>query len=386
MQKSAQNGKISVGAAICRPQDAETRRAAAPVILRRRLFSALVASILTVAFALSLAGCVASPNGAGLPGASPPGASGAQGSDAPDADGAQGGGAHQADGAQDGGALGADGVQGGGLPGSDKKQGGDASKADGTQGSDASGGDKGQGGDTPGKPAPPATQEPADGYGDGAAGGPGSSQHSSFARFIPLFEYGVGTWNARLSAYPLPLFLSEEDAFAVISEVFAEVGMTLGHGGDMLENINLPVTNIFGEGLINGRYATVLGNLEPDGTLEELWLPVVYVSAQDMENWHEDGGASPPGLDAFVYYFKKAAQALAENNPGLAVFYDPYADLDYDSLEQVTRNKGESDADYSARLSAIREEEAQAALDESKSLLRLQAEAFIAWLEYGDEG
>ena len=203
------------------------------------------------------------------------------------------------------------------------------------------------------------------------------------ATLIPLFEYGEGTGSIGCLSIAAPVFLSEDEAYAIISAAFADAGMALRRSGGIMENINIPITNIYDFEEKTRSLPTIQGNMAPDGILADLNLPVIFVSTQDVESWHED-----TNMVASVSNFntKKAAQTLADNNPDLVVFYDPIAGLDYDKLMTLEKEKGESDEAYYKRCDAIREEESLSAKAESEQLLRKQAEAFIAWLEYGDEG
>lgn len=237
--------------------------------------------------------------------------------------------------------------------------------------------------ETSGRPAPPETAPTDERTPDISEyvtmGEPVPFPTNQYSLLIPLFEYGEGTGSIGCVSIAAPVFLSEEEAFAIISAAFADVGMKLNRGGETLEMINIPVTNLFEFEKKADRYATVQGNMEPDGTLADLWLPVAFVSTKDVSSWHEDTGmmASVVSYDA-----KKTAQTLAESNPGLVVFYDPIAGLDYDKLWGLKQEDGESDQSYHARRSEMEQEASQAARAESERLLRMQAEAFIAWLEY----
>ena len=240
----------------------------------------------------------------------------------------------------------------------------------------------------PPKTATTETEPPETGFTDifeyVTAGEPVTFPTVQGISLIPVFEYGEGTGAIGCVAIAAPVFLSEEEAFAVLSAAFADIGMTLSRGGETLQNIEVPVTNIFDMEGKNSSLPTVQGNMDPDATLPELELPVVFVSTQDVESWHEDTTGEWVSVSSFNT--KSAAKTLAENNPGIVVFYDPINGLDYEKLMALKKEKGESDEDYYARYDALMEEESQAAREGSESLLRQQAQAFIAWLEYGDEG
>ena len=143
---------------------------------------------------------------------------------------------------------------------------------------------------------------------------------------------------------------------------FAEAGLTLEFNWQTLQGVTLPVTNIYGSsGQDEKRPDTRKGNLTPDGLVNG--LPVVFVSAQDVRAWHgETGWAST----VEVFNAKEAAQTLAENNPGLVVFYDPMTYWDIGG--------------YGEEFGETWEKSEEAAREASRQLLREQAEAFLQWL------
>jgi len=197
--------------------------------------------------------------------------------------------------------------------------------------------------------------------------------------FIPLFEYGVGTGGIGCEAVIAPVFLSEEEAFAILAAAFADAGVTLGRGGGAIGNINLPVTNI--DGATVEPNATTQGALDPAGMLEEHGLPVAFVSMGDVRSWHQDIGDGPQ-MSWNSFDIVGAARTLAENNPGIVVFYDPVEGrVDYSELWSLEREDGESEEDYHARWAESIRELEQAARTESEDMLRRQIDAFIAWLE-----
>lgn len=200
-----------------------------------------------------------------------------------------------------------------------------------------------------------------------------------YGSMIPLFEYGEGTGAIGCVSIAAPVFMSEEEAFAILSAAFAEAGLTLSQEAKTLEGANLPITNIYESEDEERHYATAQEDIVPDGLLGDD-LPVIFVSTADVASWHKDTGMMS---SVSSYDVKKAAQTLAEANPNLVVFYDPIAQVDYEKLWALEREDGESDEAYYARRSAVEQEESNIARTESERLLRSQAEAFIAWLEDG---
>jgi len=67
---------------------------------------------------------------------------------------------------------------------------------------------------------------------------------------IPVFEFGRGEGNVGSHVRSWPLFMSEEDALAIITATFAEVGLTLSPVPTIVENARIPVTNAHPDGWI----------------------------------------------------------------------------------------------------------------------------------------
>jgi len=207
---------------------------------------------------------------------------------------------------------------------------------------------------------------------------PGPYQHIFQGTYIPIFEFGDGTGGIGCMAITAPVFMSEEEAFEVISAAFAEAGLYFYEPTGYRVEVNLPVTNIDGDEIDPNK--TVQGNLMPDGWLATHDLTIKFVSRFDVADWHEDIDDSPK-ISFSSFNIKQAAQTLAENNTAMVVFYDPVAGIiDYDITRGIEQEENESDEDFYARISAIMEEEHRKALAESELLLRQQVDAFIAWL------
>ena len=200
--------------------------------------------------------------------------------------------------------------------------------------------------------------------------------------FIPLFEYGEGTGSIGCMSIAAPVFMSEEEAYAILSAVFAEAGLEIDWSSSTLEGATIPVTNLFPMRGSPSVSTTKQGDLNADGLLETLSgltisLPIEFVSSKDFDAWHKN-----TGMESSVssYNILEAAKTLAENNPGLIVFYDPVSSPDFDKLWSFERKDGESDEDYTIRYQTVRDEEAKAANAQSELLLREQANALIEWL------
>ena len=202
-----------------------------------------------------------------------------------------------------------------------------------------------------------------------------------FDSFIPLFEYGEGTGSIGCVSTAAPVFMSEEEAYAILSAAFAEAGLEISWTPSTLEEATIPVTNLFpmtGDASVTTKF----GDLNADGLLETssgltISLPIEFVSSKDFDNWHKNTGIWVSVSD---YNLLEAARALAENNPGLIVFYDPVAEHNIRRRLSLMQEDVEGDEVYRDRSEPVYEEEAKAAYTRSELLLREQANALIKWL------
>ena len=200
----------------------------------------------------------------------------------------------------------------------------------------------------------------------------------TYAMPIPVFEFGEGTGAIGCMSVSAPVFMSEEEALAIISAVFAENGLTVNTQVPSPEKANIPVTDTYDfQGKID-RYETIIGELLPDGLIDEGCVPFTFVSAMDVDNW-QGKGSTEVWMSVSVYETKKTALTLAENNPGHVVFYDPIVESDYARTMSLVREDGESDESYNKRWIEASQAEVEATRAESERLLRQQVEAYIAW-------
>ena len=199
------------------------------------------------------------------------------------------------------------------------------------------------------------------------------------AMFIPLFEAGEGTGVIGCVAVASPVFLSEEEAFAVISAAFREAGLTLTENAETLDNVVLPMTDMFAfSDKSSSVPGTTQGEFTPDGMLDAGGgLSVEFVSVGDFEAWQKE---TEMWVSVSGYDVKEAARTLARYNPDMIAFYDPMTEVDYSTLCVLEQEEDESDEEYYARMNAAYGEVRQEALSESKQLLRKQVQALIEWL------
>jgi hypothetical protein len=184
--------------------------------------------------------------------------------------------------------------------------------------------------------------------------------------FIPLFEFGNGTGSIGCVSVNAQHFMSEEEAFAILTATFEEAGLELVRNGTMLSNATIPVVDTFDwENMNRG---TTQGYLQVN---EVAGISVKFVAYSDLRDWQwqpQEGEEVPPRVSANSYDTKSAARTLAENNAELVVFYDP--------LYRGTL-PGFNSENWREEIQNTREEWRE----KSEQLLQQQANAFVQWLQ-----
>ena len=141
----------------------------------------------------------------------------------------------------------------------------------------------------------------------------------------PIFAHGQGQGSFGCRVITPPVFLSEDEARAVIREEAAKAGVLFADDrGDTLD-ITLPVTdpNLDRSPVARGRR----GRFEFDGTDAKRGISFAYVSTDDFEAWQK----RRPQATVYHQDTKAAAVALRESlvearpSGHSGVFYDPIA-------------------------------------------------------------
>lgn len=191
---------------------------------------------------------------------------------------------------------------------------------------------------------------------------------------VPLFEHGEGVGVYGCVSVTAPAFLSEDDAFAILSDEFSKLGYDCEQGGRTVSGIQLPVTSISIGRDAGSPMETRKGALTFDMCVNDLSLQIEYVSMDDFYDWVDGKG---PDASVESYDVKGAAQTLGDslNEAGMdaahGVFYDP---IEMGNLPEWT--EGMTPEAWEA---ALEDSRAEARL-RSEEDLREQVRDFIAWL------
>ena len=206
----------------------------------------------------------------------------------------------------------------------------------------------------------------------------------------PIFEHGEGRGVTGCVVVVAPVFLSEEEGMQIVREELARHGIQL-KAGSTLEGVLVPARIEKDESVGKGGgklefKTTVVEDpdhakpLKPSGIDSEKRIAVEFVSTED---YRELGGLGARG-SVEVYDFKEAAQYVAAQvkKQGKApvffgVFYDPSPKkIEVKPSKEDPLDRLRYDSAASSSLA-----EARPTIEDSKRLLREQAQDFLAWLK-----
>jgi len=183
---------------------------------------------------------------------------------------------------------------------------------------------------------------------------------------VPLFIHGEGTGGIGCISIAAPVFMSEEDAYAILASAFEDAGLTLFKNTGILEDATVP--------LIYDSYPERWETQHADLYVHEaIGISVTFVSQRDVSRWERsiqdidaDGSIIINVSSAKSWDMKRAAEVLAKNNTSLVVFYDPVSYVVY----------GDSGIQSKEIFSSV-----QDARKASEALLRQQVIDFSEWLQ-----
>ena len=193
----------------------------------------------------------------------------------------------------------------------------------------------------------------------------GTSNAMSFN--IPIFFHGKGTGVIGCEVVNAPLFLTEEEAFAVISEELKLAGIEAIKNDKASSEVEVPVTNAYYEpGKEENKIVTSPQDFTYDAytKIGTKYINIEFVSNDDYKNWENKN----QGVWSSVEYLnlKGAAEALAKENNSVAAFYDPFTYYNYMETNVEMENTYDD------------EKEAHNA---SLEFLRSQVKDFMEWLK-----
>ena len=184
----------------------------------------------------------------------------------------------------------------------------------------------------------------------------------------PIFEHGMGVGTFGCVSVAAPVFLSEADAYAIISDEFAKIGFTVEQGGGTVENVQLPVTSAYQE--LNGQYEMKTENGSLDFDFHINGMKIEYISSADFQRWtNEEAYLASDGT-------MMMASVSTEN-------YLETAKTLNDSLNAMDLGQVHGVFYEPAEYYEWREDDEQAkqeAAERAQEQLRAQVKDFIEWL------
>jgi len=169
-----------------------------------------------------------------------------------------------------------------------------------------------------------------------------------------------------------PVFLSEEEAYAVITQIAQAEGLHFVVRDHSMNQVPVPRTSLYYGGEerepIRG-YTT--GDLVLDGYDESTGIGFEFVSSADIKEWAVE---ERPGSSVDCYDFAETARALQQgiaesaDSATVAVFYEPGSDSRDERVQSIL----DKTKNYYERGRELKEL--------AKEDLREQVRDFIAWL------
>ncbi len=182
---------------------------------------------------------------------------------------------------------------------------------------------------------------------------------------IPVFSHGEGTGVIGCVSVAAPMFLTEEEAYAIISSELEKEGIsTTKNEKDTLTSANIPVTKTYYGPDDKETIETKSGELVYDASTSIYYqnINIEFVSLDDYREWQDPNQEVWTSVESLN--IKGAAEVLAKKNESTAAFYDPFV-----MYKPVFKDDKEVKENFDK------------AHEESVEMLKAQVKDFIAWLK-----
>ena len=216
-----------------------------------------------------------------------------------------------------------------------------------------------------------------------------AAQESTQLRVAPIFTHGYGAGSYGCVTVCPPVFLSEDEARAVIRDEAKSAGLSLHLDTSVRVEVELPITwwefsrSADGEPKETCKTGNLVRKIVLDAVDEKHNVVVEFVSSRDVGEVL--GNPNDPVMSAGTDFVKRAAvnlrEALARTKPDriYGIFYDPVEHYWMPTAGKLSYkpNWGTTPADREKeqrKLDAMTK-------DLSREQLRLQVKDFIKWLK-----
>lgn len=191
------------------------------------------------------------------------------------------------------------------------------------------------------------------------------------AAVAPIFQHGEGRGGFGCMSIAPPSFLSEEEAFQVISEEAGKMGIVFERDSKQFNKVEIPETKFYLNGDKEKIDSTKPGNLKLDGYDASKKIGFEFVSREDYEAWSIEQGIRSSVDD---YDFLSTAQILREGLEGktldstIGVMYNTMVVPDREEINRIMNNGSWEEAEEKVK-------------NVAKDELRNQIKDFLKWLK-----
>lgn len=209
----------------------------------------------------------------------------------------------------------------------------------------------------------------------------------------PVFRHGDGRGSFGCVSVAPPAFLSEAEAFEVISEEAKREGIIFSEGGLTLDKVEIPVTslNYNPDGEKNAAQGSKRGELELDGYDAGKKIAYEFISTEDIAAWKDENQGVRSSVDSYdaVGTAERLKDGLKDRNDGntVAVFYDPMGFDEENSkkymakFREISENEKLTDQERQEKWTQLNRQQEDELKAARKSLLREQVKDFLDWMK-----
>ena len=207
---------------------------------------------------------------------------------------------------------------------------------------------------------------------------PGQEIVENLLNVAPIFLHGSGTGSIGCDMVAPPVFLSEQEALAIIKSVAETEGLTFG---DKPPEYTATKNEIEARSNREKNYILGNGNIGLDLYDDEKGVAVTYISMEAAEQIYHDG----PWSSATLYAPRELAELTAEDFAAqqgditIGVFYDPNKSWESEEHQKIFAeyNNHNSEKSWEERVEQYKHD-VKLLIEEN---LRAQVRDFIEWLQ-----
>lgn len=219
------------------------------------------------------------------------------------------------------------------------------------------------------------------------------NRNREIIQLAPVFEHGEGRGSFGCVSVAPPAFLSEAEAFEVISEEAKKEGIVLQSGGPAIEGAEIPVTSLAytTDEASDKDMKSLEGTLELDGYDSQSKIGFEFVSVEDIENWQDKDQGIRYSVDSYdaIGTAKRLNVGLIgrKSDAAAAIFYDPMGfnrelfEKYQKEFEKISSDEKLSEDERSEKWGELHQQYKKELKDIQTGILREQVKDFLQWLK-----